>query len=136
MTSDFRNLRFRLIDARDHNLTVVAERAAHILQGLDKPIYHSSKDNGDIVIIVNAKHVQLDNDRWQNEFIRYHSGYGGGFKEIPLIEMWKKSPEIVVKRAVRKRLPRNVLRTVRPSLFFQLFIYIYTARSHPQQPAP
>lgn len=91
----------------------MATRAARILQGLDKPIYHHSKDNGDIVVIINAKHVQLDGNRWHEEFIRYHSGYGGGFKEIPLIDMWKKSPEIVVKRAVRSRLPRNILRTLR-----------------------
>lgn len=64
VASDWRNLRFRLLDAKDQPINRVADRAAYILQGLDKPIYEHSKDNGDIVVIVNAKHVQMQEHRW------------------------------------------------------------------------
>jgi large subunit ribosomal protein L13 len=65
------------------------------------------------VVVINAKHATLDGARWEEDKIRYHTGYGGGFKEIPLIEAWKSTPELVVKRAIRRRLPKNVLRTIR-----------------------
>jgi len=88
----------------------MASQVALLLQGKDKPTYHPSNLNGDIVIVVNAKYAELTGKKWKSHHHTKYTGYPGGLREKTAIEVWKQRPEALVEEAVWGMLPRNKLR--------------------------
>ena len=43
-------------------------------QGKDKPTYEPERDNGDIVIVKNARHVEFTGKKWDQKLYRWHTG--------------------------------------------------------------
>ena len=39
------------------------------------------EENGDFVVVINAKEVQVTGNKAQQKLYRYHTGYPGGLKE-------------------------------------------------------
>jgi large subunit ribosomal protein L13 len=52
-------LRFRLVDAKGQVVGRLASQIATILMGKDKPTYTPNKDDGDVVVVINAKEVEF-----------------------------------------------------------------------------
>ena len=63
-------LRWRIVDAKGVVLGRLASHLSVLLQGKDKPTYNPSKDDGDIVVVVNAKEIELTGRKFENKVYR------------------------------------------------------------------
>ncbi|KAL4426999.1 hypothetical protein ABPG77_009560 [Micractinium sp. CCAP 211/92] len=104
------SLRFRLVDAKGQVVGRLASQIATILQGKDKPTYCPNKDDGDVVVVVNAADVELTGRKWDQKMYRWHTGYPGGLKERTAKQMFAKQPDSILREAVMGMLPKNNLR--------------------------
>ncbi len=98
-----------VIDATDKVLGRMASRIAMILQGKTKPIYTPHVDTGDFVIVTNAEKIKLTGNKMNEKVYYTHSGYPGGFKEIPIKKWMEKHPDRIVNLAVKRMLPKTKL---------------------------
>ena len=98
-----------VVDAENMVLGRLASEVAKILRGKHKPIYTAHVDTGDYVIIVNADKVVLTGNKWSQKLYRWHTGYPGGFREVPAEKMRERRPERIVELAVRGMLPKTKL---------------------------
>ena len=98
-----------VIDATDKVLGRMASRIAMILQGKTKPIYPPHVDTGDFVVVTNAQKIKLTGNKMNEKVYYTHSGYPGGFKEIPIKKWMDKHPDRVVNMAVKRMLPKTKL---------------------------
>ena len=57
------------------DLDYVSMNVCDFLQGKDKPSYTPWKEDGDIVVVTNAKHVVLTGKKWDQKLYRWHTGY-------------------------------------------------------------
>ena len=98
-----------VVDAADKPLGRLAVQIARILQGKHRPYYTPNVDTGDFVIVINAEKVALTGNKLLDKKYYRHSGYPGGIKERTAQEMGQKFPIKMVKLAVKRMLPKNVL---------------------------
>ena len=117
------------IDAKGVILGKVAEKAARILLGKDRPDYTPHMDLGDGVIIINAKEVAVTGRKLHEKIYRRHSGYRGNLKEVTLEKMLEKKPTEVIRLAVSGMLSKNKLRASRLTR-----LKIYPGSEHPHAP--
>ncbi|MFN3346453.1 MAG: 50S ribosomal protein L13 [Candidatus Bipolaricaulaceae bacterium] len=117
-----------VVDATDQPLGRLASEIAKILQGKHKPTYTPHFDVGDYVVVINAAKVKLTGNKWDTKMYYRHSGYIGNLKEIPYRELLVKNPELPIKLAVRRMLPKNELgrRMLRK-------LKVYPGPDHPHQ---
>lgn len=118
--------RWFLIDAKGQVLGRIATKIADILRGKDKSYFSPSTDTGDFVIVVNADKVILTGKKLQNKLYHSHSGYPGGIKSVPAVDLLKKHPEELILKAVDGMLPKNKLRKR-----FITKLKIYAGGEHP-----
>lgn len=119
-----------LIDAKDKILGRMASRIAMILQGKTKPIYTPHVDTGDFVIVTNAEKIKLTGNKINDKAYYTHSGYPGGFKEIPVKTLLERHPDRVVKMAVKRMMPKTKLGS---AMFKKLKVYSGSDHSHEAQ---
>jgi large subunit ribosomal protein L13 len=119
-----------VIDATDKVLGRMASRIAMILQGKTKPIYTPHVDTGDFVIVTNAKKIKLTGNKMKEKVYYTHSGYPGGFKEIPIKKWMDKHPDRVVNMAVKRMLPKTKLGR---AMLKKLKVYAGQDHSHEAQ---
>jgi large subunit ribosomal protein L13 len=119
-----------VIDATDKVLGRMANRIAMILQGKTKPIYTPHVDTGDFVIVTNARKIKLTGNKMNDKVYYTHSGYPGGFKEIPIKKWMEKHPDRVVNLAVKRMLPKTKLGS---AMIKKLKIYAGPDHSHEAQ---
>ncbi|KCV68049.1 hypothetical protein H696_05515 [Fonticula alba] len=98
------------IDATGQRMGRVATQVAKVLMGKGKPTYHPAADSGDYVVITNAARFELTGKKLQQRVHRYHTGYPGGLKEVPIKKTMETQPDVVFRRAVSGMLPKNNLR--------------------------
>jgi large subunit ribosomal protein L13 len=98
-----------LIDANGKNLGRLCTAVAKILRGKDKPSFTPHLDCGDYVIIINADKIKVTGNKLEDKKYYRHSGYVGNLKVTNLREMIVKSPELVIRKAVKGMLPHNTL---------------------------
>jgi large subunit ribosomal protein L13 len=98
-----------LLDAKDFVLGRMASKIAMMLMGKHKPIYTPFLDTGDFIVVVNAADVKLTGQKLEDKVYSRHTGYLGGLKERTLNEYMNKSPNDVVRLAVRRMLPKGKL---------------------------
>jgi large subunit ribosomal protein L13 len=98
-----------LIDAKDKVLGRLSTRIAKILQGKTKPTYSPNFLCGDKVVVINAKHIKITGNKFENKIYDRYSGYPGGIKEINLKTLQEKNPTRVLYTAVRGMLPKTFL---------------------------
>lgn len=101
------------IDGRGMVVGRLATNVARILQGKHKPTYEPWADCGDEVVITNATRVVFTGKKWQQKVYRYHTGWVGGLKEVPVQRVLERKPQEIVERSVFGMLPRNKLRRLR-----------------------
>ena len=98
-----------VIDASAMPLGKLAVIIADKLMGKSKVTYTPHIDNGDYVVVVNAKKLVVTGDKMVQKKYYRHSGYPGGIKELKLEEVIEKDPSRASSEAVKGMLPKNKL---------------------------
>ena len=98
-----------VIDASSMPLGKLAVVIADKLMGKSKVTYTPHIDNGDYVVVVNAKKLVVTGDKMVQKKYYRHSGYPGGIKELKLEEVIEKDPSRAISEAVKGMLPKNKL---------------------------
>ncbi len=119
-----------VVDATDKVLGRMASRIAMILQGKTKPIYTPHVDTGDFVIVTHAEKIKLTGNKMNEKVYYTHSGYPGGFKEIPIKKWMEKHPDRIVNLAVKRMLPKTKLGR---AMLKKLKVYAGPDHSHEAQ---
>jgi large subunit ribosomal protein L13 len=100
---------WHVIDAEGVVLGRLATEVAHLLRGKHKAIFAPNVDVGDHVIVINASKLDVSLRKSEDKMYYRHSGYPGGIKSENLGHLLARSPERVVRLAVRGMLPKNRL---------------------------
>lgn len=102
-----------VIDASDKVLGRLATKIAILLQGKNRPDFVPYEDKGAVVTIKNVDKIKLTGRKIKQDKYFSHSGFPGGFKEIPVKRVFDKNPSQVLRKAVLGMLPKNKLRAER-----------------------
>lgn len=125
---------WHVIDAEGVVLGRLATEIAHLLRGKHKAIFAPNVDCGDHVVVINASKIDVSLRKSEDKIYYRHSGYPGGIKSENLGHLLARSPERVVRLAVRGMLPKNRLSRVQLKK-----LRVYGGATHPhaaQQPQP
>ncbi|MBQ9017877.1 50S ribosomal protein L13 [Candidatus Saccharibacteria bacterium] len=98
-----------VIDASTLPLGKLAVVIADKLMGKSKVTYTPHIDNGDYVVVTNAKNIQVTGNKMVDKKYYRHSGFPGGLTELKLEEVIEKDPAVAVREAVKGMLPKNKL---------------------------
>lgn len=98
-----------VVDANGAVLGRLATEVASRLRGKHSPLFTPHADTGDWVIVLNAEKIVLTGNKWQQKTYYSHSGFIGGLKEIKADKLLEKSPEDIIRFAVKGMLPKNRL---------------------------
>ncbi len=117
-----------VIDATNQVVGRLAVTIANLLRGKHKPEYTPHCDTGDYVIVINAEKVQFTGKKWDQKEYQDYSHYTGGLKITPARKMLEKKPAEILRRAVKRMMPRG------PLAYKQLSkLKIYAGPHHPHQ---
>jgi large subunit ribosomal protein L13 len=123
-----------LIDASGLVVGRLATVIAMRLRGKHKATYTPHVDDGDNVIVINAKKVVFTGRKREQKVYHHHTGHIGGIKERTAKSILEgKFPQRIVEKAVERMLPRGPL--ARRQLGN---LRVYAGSEHPhaaQQPA-
>ncbi|MBR0479734.1 50S ribosomal protein L13 [Candidatus Saccharibacteria bacterium] len=98
-----------LIDASTLPLGKLAVVIADKLMGKSKVTYTPHIDNGDYVVVINAKNLVVTGEKMTQKKYYRHSGFPGGLTELKLEEVIEKDPSVAIREAVKGMLPKNKL---------------------------
>lgn len=98
-----------VIDASTLPLGKLATIIADKLMGKSKVTYTPHIDNGDYVVVTNAKDLVVTSEKLTQKKYYHHSGYPGGLKTLTLAEVLDKNPALAIQSAVQGMLPKNKL---------------------------
>jgi large subunit ribosomal protein L13 len=117
-----------IVDAQNKVLGRLASEVAARLRGKHSPHFTPHVDVGDWVIVINAEKVKLTGRKLDQKIYYRHSGYTGGLSETTARELMAKSPEDLIRFAVKGMLPKNRLGR-------QIFkkLKVYAGDSHPHE---
>ena len=85
-----------------------------------------------IIVVINAKEVEVTGRKATNKTYYSHSGYPGGIKSITFEKLLQKKPERIIEKAVKGMLPKGPL-----GYAVLKKLKVYAGESHPhaaQQP--
>ena len=114
------------VDANGEVLGRLATRIAARLRGKHNPLFTPHVDTGDWVVVINADKIVLTGKKMEKKNYYRHSGYIGGLKTTTAKELIDKSPEDLLRFAVKGMLPKNRLGR---KLFKKL--KVYAGEKHP-----
>ena len=98
-----------IVDASTLPLGKLSVIIADKLMGKSKVTYTPHIDNGDYVVVINAKNLVVTGDKMLQKKYYRHSGFPGGLKELRLEEVVEKDPAKAIEAAVKGMLPKNKL---------------------------
>ena len=116
-----------LVDATDKVVGRLASDIAVILMGKHRPTYTPHVDTGDFVIVINAGKVVFTGRKWEKKQYTWYTGYPGLKSESAARRRGRK-PEMILREAVRRMLPKNKLAAKMLSK-----LKIYVGHQHPHQ---
>ena len=119
-----------IIDASTLPLGKLAVVIADKLMGKSKVTYTPHTDNGDYVVVVNAKNIKVTGDKMTDKHYYRRSGFPGGLTDLTLAEIIEKDPTLAVKKAVAGMLPKNKLQAERMK---RLRVFAGAEHSHTAQ---
>ena len=119
-----------VIDASSLPLGKLAVVIADKLMGKSKVTYTPHIDNGDYVIVTNAKNIKVTGEKMTQKMYHRHSGFPGGLKDLTLAEIIEKDPALAIQQAVKGMLPKNKLQADRLA---RLRIFEGTEHAHAAQ---
>ncbi|MDR0867175.1 MAG: 50S ribosomal protein L13 [Planctomycetota bacterium] len=95
------------VDATNMVVGRLAAELARRLMGKHKPIYTPYVDCGDFIVVTNCGGAVLTGNKMRDKVFRYHTGYLGGLKEVPMKRMLAEHPDRIIRNAVRRMLPKT-----------------------------
>ena len=98
-----------IIDAEKAVLGRLASKIASMLKGKHKPSYLPHVDNGDYVVVINAKNLNVTGNKMEDKVYYKHTGYIGNMKKPNLSAVMDKNPSFVIMNAVKGMLAKNPL---------------------------
>ncbi|MBQ9484503.1 50S ribosomal protein L13 [Candidatus Saccharibacteria bacterium] len=98
-----------VIDASSLPLGKLAVVIADKLMGKSKVTYTPHIDNGDYVVVINAKNIKVTGEKMTQKMYHRHSGFPGGLTSLKLEEVIEKEPAMAIREAVKGMLPKNKL---------------------------
>ena len=98
-----------VIDASTMPLGKLSVIIADKLMGKSKITYTPHIDNGDYVVVINARNIVVTGDKKLQKKYYHHSGFPGGLRELRLEEVIEKDPSKAIEAAVKGMLPKNKL---------------------------
>lgn len=98
-----------LIDASTMPLGKLAVVIADKLMGKSKVTFTPHIDNGDYVVVINARDLKVTGAKLTDKKYYRHSGFPGGLTELKLEEVLEKDPALAIREAVKGMLPKNKL---------------------------
>ena len=119
------------VDATDKIVGRLASDIAMILMGKHKPTYTAHVDTGDFVVVTNCEKVVFTGKKWQQKEYDWYTGYTG--RKIETAEHRRdRRPELILKEAVRRMLPKNKLAR---QMLSKLKLYVGAEHPHQAQQA-
>jgi large subunit ribosomal protein L13 len=123
-----------VLDGSGKVLGRAASEVARILSGKHKRTYTPHVDDGDFVIVVNARELELTGRKRENKLYHRYTGYPGGIRTVTAGHLLEKRPDRLFENVVRGMLPKNPLgrRMLRK-------LKVYPGPDHPhaaQKPVP
>ena len=126
--------KWHIMDAKDKVLGRLATRAARLLTGKDKRTYVPHWENGDHVVVINAKEIKVTGNKAEQKMYDHYTGYPGGFRERNFEKQLEKDPREIILRAVKGMIPKNRLGD---RMMTRLLIYPGAEHRHKaQNPTP
>ena len=123
-----------VVDATGKTLGRLASAIANRLHGKHKPEYTPHMDNGDYIVVINAKKIRVTGKKATDKLYYRYSGYPGGIKSVSFEKLLASKPERIIETAVKGMLPKGPLGR---ELFRKLKVYPGAAHHHSaQQPMP
>ncbi len=119
---------WHILDAQGKTLGRLSSEIATLLTGKLKPIYVPHLLTGDYVVVTNAEKIRVTGNKLKQKIYYRHSGYHGGLSERTLAQMLDKTPDRVIRLAVKGMLPRNKLGRKMLSR-----LKVYAGPDHPHQ---
>jgi large subunit ribosomal protein L13 len=111
----------------------LASDIAMILMGKHRPTYTPHVDTGDYVVVLNAEKVVFTGKKWGNKRYTWYTGHPG-LRVETAAERMRRSPERILRDAVRRMLPKNKLAV---KMLAKLKVYVGDRHPHQaQQPEP
>ncbi len=100
--------KWHLVDATDCIVGHLASDIAVVLMGKHRPTYTPHVDTGDYVIVTNVEKVAFSGKKWEQKKYTWYTGYTG-LRSITAADRLERQPELILKEAVRRMLPKNKL---------------------------
>jgi large subunit ribosomal protein L13 len=116
-----------LVDASDAVVGRLASEIAMVLMGKHTPKYTPHVDTGDFVVVINCEKVRFTGNKMANKTYTWFSGYTGLRTETAEHRL-NRAPELIIKEAVRRMLPKNKLGVDMLSK-----LKVYKGDAHPHQ---
>ena len=116
-----------VIDGTDQVVGRLASDIAMILMGKHRPTYTPHVDCGDFVIVTNVEKVKFTGKKWVQKRYTWYTGYPG-LRSESAAERMEKKPEMILREAVRRMLPKNKLGAAMLEK-----LKLYKGASHPHQ---
>ncbi len=123
-------INWKVVDANGWVLGRLAARAALGLIGKDSPDYTPHVDHRNGLIIINAEKIRLTGKKLDKKIYRYNTGFPGGLREITARKLFETQPEMLIRKAIYKMLPKNRWRDRWAS---RLKVYVGSAHPHAGQ---
>jgi len=122
-----------VVDATDQIVGRLAAEIAVILMGKHKPTYTPHIDTGDFVIVTNVEKVVFTGKEWDQKKYTWYTGWPGLRSETAK-KRHERRPELILRDAVRRMLPKNKLAV---QMLSKLKLYVGSDHPHQaQQPEP
>ena len=118
---------WHVVDGTDQVVGRLASAIAVRLMGKHRPTYTPHVDTGDFVIVTNCDKVKFTGKKWEQKTYAWYTGYPRQ-RTITAEKRLEKSPEKILREAVRRMLPKNKLAT---KMLDKL--KLYTGPDHPHQ---
>lgn len=125
---------WHVVDAEGRTLGRMANEIATILMGKHRTDYTPYMLVGEGVIVVNADKVKVTGNKAETREYTYYTGFPGGLVHVKMADYLSKAPEELIRLAVRRMLPKNVLGAKMLSR-----LKVYRGEAHPhvaQKPQP
>ena len=103
------NREWWIVDASTMPLGKLAVVIADKLLGKSKVTFTPHTDNGDYVVVINAKNLKVTGDKMTDKHYYRHSGFPGGLTDLTLAEVIEKEPRLAIEQAVKGMMPKNKL---------------------------
>ena len=101
--------KWHVIDAKGQVLGRLATQIAELLSGKHKVDFARHSDNGDYVVITNAKDIVLTGNKLRDKIYVRVSGWIGTKKEITAQQVMEKDCTQLIHMAVKRMMPDNRL---------------------------